>query len=249
MYTANSRLTHEKALCEWFRNLSKRNVVRATAAIVELNSDWLNRFTRTRGSGLGHPHWVIAKHSKYDSILTNPGQGDRDWERSRPNQMAAKICASGQRRFAELFLLKLIKWTVTFFFNAFYRCRGNTLTMCKFHESACNGFGDIWWTDNPIYYSSIDINIINRDMPISARHLQSNGGILKHHFNGSRQSVGSDSRKVSFCRHDAALPEVAFVTLLTSSSFFSKNAWIGWADLIIEAYIGVLLSIYLTAAL
>ena len=121
--------------------------------------------------------------------------------------------------------------------------------MCKFHESTCNGFGDIWWTDNPIYFSSIDINIINRDMPISARHLQSNGGILKHHFNGSRQSVGSDSRKVSFCRHDAALPEVAFVTLLTSSSFFSKNAWIGWDDLIIEAYIGVLLSIYLTAAL
>ena len=61
---ANSRLTHEKALCEWFRNLSKRNVVRATAALVELNSDWLNRFTRTRGSGLGHPDWVIAKHSK-----------------------------------------------------------------------------------------------------------------------------------------------------------------------------------------
>ena len=34
------------------------------AAIVELNSDWLNRFTRTLGSGLGHPDWVIAKHSK-----------------------------------------------------------------------------------------------------------------------------------------------------------------------------------------
>ena len=32
--TRNSRLTHEKALCEWFRNLSKRNVVRATAAVV-----------------------------------------------------------------------------------------------------------------------------------------------------------------------------------------------------------------------
>ena len=42
--TANSRLTHEKALCEWFQNLSKRNVVRATSAVVELNSDWLNRF-------------------------------------------------------------------------------------------------------------------------------------------------------------------------------------------------------------
>ena len=64
VYTANSRLTHEKALCEWFRNMSKRNVVRTTAAVVELNSDRLNHFTRTRGSGLGHPDWVIAKHSK-----------------------------------------------------------------------------------------------------------------------------------------------------------------------------------------
>ena len=64
VYTANSRLTHAKALCEWFRNLSKRNVIRATAAIVELNFDWLNRFTRTRGSGLGHQDWVIAKLSK-----------------------------------------------------------------------------------------------------------------------------------------------------------------------------------------
>ena len=26
----------------------------------------------------------------------------------------------------------------------------------EFHESTCNGFGDIWWTDNPIYFSSID---------------------------------------------------------------------------------------------
>ena len=64
VYTANSRLTHEEALCEWFGNLSKRNVVRATAAVVEINSGWLNRFTRTRGSGLGHPDSVIAKHSK-----------------------------------------------------------------------------------------------------------------------------------------------------------------------------------------
>ena len=28
--------------------------------------------------------------------------------------------------------------------------------MCEFHESTCNGLGDIWWTDNPIYFSSID---------------------------------------------------------------------------------------------
>ena len=30
------------------------------------------------------------------------------------------------------------------------------MTMCEFHESTCNGFGAIWWTDNPIYFSSID---------------------------------------------------------------------------------------------
>ncbi len=57
VYTAHSCLMYEKALCEWFRNLSKRNVVRATAAIVELNSDRLNRFTRTRGSGVGRIKW------------------------------------------------------------------------------------------------------------------------------------------------------------------------------------------------
>ena len=34
--------------------------------------------------------------------------------------------------------------------------------MCEFHESTCNGFGDIWWTDNPIYFSSIDDELITR---------------------------------------------------------------------------------------
>ena len=28
--------------------------------------------------------------------------------------------------------------------------------MCEFHGSNGNGFGDIWWTANPIYFSSID---------------------------------------------------------------------------------------------
>ena len=28
--------------------------------------------------------------------------------------------------------------------------------MCEFHGSNGNGLGDIWWTDNPIYFSSID---------------------------------------------------------------------------------------------
>ena len=33
-------------------------------------------------------------------------------------------------------------------------CRGNTWMICEFHDSSGNGFGDIWWTDNPIYFSS-----------------------------------------------------------------------------------------------
>ena len=33
--------------------------------------------------------------------------------------------------------------------------------MCEFHESTCNGLGDIWWTDNPIYFSSIDFSSID----------------------------------------------------------------------------------------
>ena len=31
--------------------------------------------------------------------------------------------------------------------------------MCEFHESTCNGFGDNWWTDNPIYFSSVDESV------------------------------------------------------------------------------------------
>ena len=36
---------------------------------------------------------------------------------------------------------------------------GNTWTVCEFHGSNGNGFGDIWWTDNPIYFSSIDSDL------------------------------------------------------------------------------------------
>ena len=41
-------------------------------------------------------------------------------------------------------------------FEMRYRCRGNMWTMCEFHDSNCNGFGDMWWTDKCIYFSSID---------------------------------------------------------------------------------------------
>ena len=43
------------------------------------------------------------------AFYPNPGLGDRDWERSRPNQKAAPICASGQHRFPELFFNKIYK--------------------------------------------------------------------------------------------------------------------------------------------
>ena len=33
--------------------------------------------------------------------------------------------------------------------------------MCAFHDSNCNGFGDMRWTDKCTYFSSIDL----RDPP------------------------------------------------------------------------------------
>ena len=39
------------------------------------------------------------------------------------------------------------------------RSRGNTWTMCEFHDSNGTGFGDIWWTDKLIYFSSISNKI------------------------------------------------------------------------------------------
>ena len=29
--------------------------------------------------------------------------------------------------------------------------------MCELHDANCNGFGDIWWTDKCMYFSSIDV--------------------------------------------------------------------------------------------
>ena len=42
------------------------------------------------------PDWVIAVQSIATTFHPNPGVGDRHWERNRPNQMAAMVCASGQ---------------------------------------------------------------------------------------------------------------------------------------------------------
>ena len=71
--------------------------------------------------------------------------------------MAAIICASGQRRFAELFSLKLIKMCSKFGFEMSLIIVEAIRGRCaSFFYSSGNGFGDIWWTDNPIYFSSID---------------------------------------------------------------------------------------------
>ena len=32
--------------------------------------------------------------------------------------------------------------------------------MCEFLESTYNGFGEVWWTDNPIYFSSRPIDVV-----------------------------------------------------------------------------------------
>ena len=62
--------------------------------------------------------------------------------------------------------------------------------VCKFHGSNGNGFGDSWWTDNPIYFSSIDGHscyILGTTIGI----LFSRGG----HFRGrkiSRNSIRSE---------------------------------------------------------
>ena len=34
-------------------------------------------------------------------------------------------------------------------------------TMCEFHDSNCNGFGDKWWTDKCTYFSSILLHLCN----------------------------------------------------------------------------------------
>ena len=59
--------------------------------------------------------------------------------------------ASGQRRFAELFLLKLIKMSFIIVEAIHGRC-------VSFMSLPATGFGDIWWTDNPIYFSSTGID-------------------------------------------------------------------------------------------
>ena len=43
---------------------------------------------------------------------------------------------------------------IDFEMNECYRCRGNTWTMCEFHDSNCNGFGL-----NERMYEKIKVNL------------------------------------------------------------------------------------------
>ena len=56
------------------------------------------------------------------------------------------------------------------FWNDFLRCRGNTWTMCEFHDSNCNGFGDMWWTDICIYFSSTVVSSYLVQQPFCVWH-------------------------------------------------------------------------------
>ena len=60
-----------------------------------------------------------------------------------------------RRRFAKFLLIKLITIDSNFLGNEFVRCRGNTWTMCEFHDSNGNGLGDMWWTDKFTYFRII----------------------------------------------------------------------------------------------
>ena len=59
--------------------------------------------------------------------------------------------------------------------------------MCEFHESTCNGFGDIWWTDNPIYFSIIDCRDF-RERPLWI----CNNVVLGNHFHSANLPEGSN---------------------------------------------------------
>ena len=38
--------------------------------------------------------------------------------------------------------------------------------MCEFHDSNCNCFGDMWWTDKCTCFSSIDVDNSRRTLTI-----------------------------------------------------------------------------------
>ena len=77
--------------------------------------------------------------------------------------MAAAVCALRQRRLAELFLIIIIykmDSKIGFEMNLIVVEAIRTWTVCEFHGSNGKGFGYIWWTDNPIYFSSRDDPLI-----------------------------------------------------------------------------------------
>ena len=43
--------------------------------------------------------------------------------------------------------------------------------MCEFHDSNCNGFGDMWWTDKCIYFSSRGLyNFVVANVTLHVKH-------------------------------------------------------------------------------
>ena len=73
-------------------------------------------------------------------------------------QMAATICASSQRRFAELlFLITFIKWTVKLVLKwvlSLSRQYVDDVRVSWFYNG--NGFAAIWWTDKLIIIYTVE---------------------------------------------------------------------------------------------
>ena len=57
--------------------------------------------------------------------------------------------------------------------------------MYEFHDSNGNGFGDIWWTDKLIYFSSIDVW---QDNKLSIKYYEKEAKYLQYSssFNSSK---------------------------------------------------------------
>ena len=69
--------------------------------------------------------------------------------------------------------------------------------MCEFHDSNCNGFGDMWWTDKCTYFSSI-VGQMRRSCCI----LQRLRPLLEFYFRGEEYFAKFHSRWILFSREE-----------------------------------------------
>ena len=61
-------------------------------------------------------------------------------------------------------------------------------TMCEFQDSNGNGFGDIWWTDKLIYFSSRPIDVRYIGIFLKCRTSGASSDVLKITWSGMQTS-------------------------------------------------------------